>query len=480
MFASRAASAEPLLVRVRGVLQWAGIYAAMAAILLLPAIWNGFPFIFADTGGYFSRPFEGNLELGRSAFYGTFLAAGIALDFWPNVIIQALLCAWSIGLVLRVEGLERPIIAVAVAAALCIGTSLPWYAGQLMPDVFMPLSVLALYLMAFASAQLRRWEAAMLIAIVAFAIASHMSIFAVMLLLFALFAVVRVMMASGKSSLRPRLRLAAAGIAAGTALALVSNYMIAGAVTFTPGGATFLFARFLQDGFVKTYLDRNCPDPALSLCRYRDALPSQGDDWLWDFGSPLRKLGEWQAFAPEAGRIVIGSLLQEPAAHVRAVAADTFAQLATVATGEGFDAKNNWHAEWKLREYAPQSLQRFYAAAQQHNAIDFRPLNWLQVPLALGATLILPVLIALCWRCGAVAGAALGLSVFGALLANAAVCATFSGVNDRYQSRIVSIGVLAAALACYELLKARGRPAAAPAAVTPAAETSAHMSLRGS
>ena len=42
----------------------------MAVLMLLPAIYNGFPFIYADTGGYVARPFEGTLELGRSALYG--------------------------------------------------------------------------------------------------------------------------------------------------------------------------------------------------------------------------------------------------------------------------------------------------------------------------------------------------------------------------------------------------------------------------
>lgn len=476
MFARRVEGAGRILFWARRALQWVGIYAAMAAIMLLPAIWNGFPFIFADTGGYFIRPFEGSLELGRSALYGTFLAAGISLDFWPNVIVQALLCAWIIGLVLRVQGLGRPAIAVAVAGALCICTSLPWYAGQLMPDVFVPLSVLALYLITFAWSRLRRWEIMTLVATIAFAIASHMSIYAVMLVLFAFFVALRVV-APSTSLLRPRLSLPAASIAAGTALALVSNYLIAGAATFTPGGATFLFARLLQDGFVKTYLDRNCPSPTLSLCRYRDALPTESDDWLWDGESPLSKLGGWRAFAPEASRIIIGSVLQQPGAHVRAVVTDTFAQLGTVATGEGFDAKYNWYTEWTLRDYASQSMQRFDAAAQQHNAIDFRLINLLQVPLALGGTLFLPVLVVLCWRRRAVT-AALGFSVFVALVANAAVCATFSGINNRYQSRIVAIGVLAAALACYELRKPRDRNARYTASGKRG--KSAHISLRGS
>ncbi|HTV37572.1 MAG TPA: hypothetical protein VMF12_14150, partial [Xanthobacteraceae bacterium] len=437
-------------------LRCAATYAVMAVILLLPAIWNGFPFVFADTGGYLIRPFARTLELGRSALYGAFLAAGISLDFWPCVAVQALLCAWMIGLLLRVQGLRHPAVAIAVAAALSVCTSLPWYAGQLMPDVFMPLSALATYLMTFAWPKLRRWEITALAATVAFAVAVHMAILGVMVVLLAVFVGLRLAVPSA-SSLRPRLDLPAAGIAAGIALALLSNYVIAGAATFTPGGANFLFARLLQDGLVETYLDRNCPNPTLSLCPYRgDKLPTENDEWLWDGDSPLVALGGWRAFAPEAERIVIGSIEQQPLANIQAAAVDTYAQLVSVATGDGFDDSENWHTAWAIRTYAPQAARPFLKDVQQHNAIDFDPLNRLQIPLALGSTLLLPVLIVLFWRRRAGASA-LALTVFAALLANAAVCATFSGVNDRYQSRIVSIAVLAAALAGYELVQVRRR-----------------------
>jgi hypothetical protein len=471
MASTAADGSSRLLSRTEPAWRWALTYAATTAVILLPAIWNRFPFIFADTGGYFIRPIEHDLALGRSALYGAFLFAGMAADFWPSIIVQALLCAFTVGLVLRVQGWERPAILAAVMVALCVGTSLPWYADQLMPDVFVPLSVLALYLMAFAGPQLRSWEIAALAATLAFAIASHMAIFAIMLILFACFAGLR-LVAAADCWLRPRLRLPAASIAAGATLALFSNYLIAGVAGFTPGGPTFLFARMLQDGLVKAYLDRNCPDPTLALCRYRDSLPSRADDWLWDVG-PLDQLGGWQGFAPEARRIIIGSIMQQPLANLRAVVAGTSAQLVAVATGDGFDATKNWYTEWTIQTYVPQAAERFFAAAQQHNAIDFRVINAVQVPLAVGATFVLPVLVILGWRRRALT-AALGLTVFVALLANAAICAMFSGVNDRYQSRIVSIAVLAAALAGYELLQSRRRSAAiSAAAVSPSPDQAA-------
>src|SRR3954453_11713538 len=89
----------------------AWIAAALLAlmVLLLPALVNGFPFVFADTGGYLARPFERTLALSRSAFYGAFLATGIPLDFWPNVFIQAALTAWLTQIALRACGYRGPL-----------------------------------------------------------------------------------------------------------------------------------------------------------------------------------------------------------------------------------------------------------------------------------------------------------------------------------------------------------------------------------
>ena len=42
--------------------------------LLAPAIWNGFPLLQYDTGGYLARWFEGYLVPSRSVVYGLFVA----------------------------------------------------------------------------------------------------------------------------------------------------------------------------------------------------------------------------------------------------------------------------------------------------------------------------------------------------------------------------------------------------------------------
>src|ERR1700688_2487616 len=109
-----------------------GSTIAATPILLLPALWNRFPLLNYDTGGYLARWFEGYLVPSRSTTYGLFLAAGWPLDFWPIVIVQALAAVWVIGLLLRTHRFTvHPIALPAITAALALTTALPWLARGL-------------------------------------------------------------------------------------------------------------------------------------------------------------------------------------------------------------------------------------------------------------------------------------------------------------------------------------------------------------
>ena len=91
-------------------------------------------------------------------------------------ILQAALTAWLIVLTMRAQGLGgRPWLALGIVAMLTVCTSLPWFAGQLMPDILFPAAVLAIYLLAFQAAQLTWWERCGLAAVIVIAIPSHMA-----------------------------------------------------------------------------------------------------------------------------------------------------------------------------------------------------------------------------------------------------------------------------------------------------------------
>ena len=308
------------------------VVPAMLTLLLWPALWNGFPLIFPDSGGYLLRALEGTLTIGRSALYGALLAAGLSFDFWPNVVIQAAVTVFIVLALLRTHGLgEKPGPALLITLALAALSSLPWYVSQLMPDILVGWAVLALYLIAVRRDALGRVETFALGVVIALAIASHMGTLALCLGLIACFGLMR--LAGGRVGLpRPQLAAPALAVAAGVLLGPASNFLIARQFAFTPGGTSFVFGRVLQDGLIKRYLDDTCPNATVKLCDYAAELPGTADEWLWTYASPIHKLGGWDGYAPEARRLILATLRVYPAAHLDAAIRAAVEQFASFRT----------------------------------------------------------------------------------------------------------------------------------------------------
>jgi hypothetical protein len=422
---------------------WALASAVMLLALAWPALWNGFPIVFHDTGGYLARPFEATLLMGRSAIYGAFLLIGIEYDFWPNVIMQGALVAWLVLVTLRVHGLGgRPWLAAAILVGLCIFTGLPWYAAQLMPDILLPIFVLGMALLAFHADALRRWETAIIVVAMAAAVASHMSILALALGIVALLAAARALGVRVRLP-RPALALPAGAVAGGVLLALLSNFAIAGQLTFTPGGFNFVFGRLVQDGIVDRYLADHCPDPAIRLCDYRAELPQTANEWLWAQKSPIDKLGGLEEFEPEARRIVIESLALYPVMHLKTAMVALVKQFTAFATGDGLTPWN-WYTQLTFEQYAPGALPDYLAARQRTSSFDFTWINLIHVPVQALAIAALPFIIVA--RPGRRI-AALAMLLLVALVGNAAICGVLSSPHDRYQSRLAWLAALVVVIA---------------------------------
>jgi hypothetical protein len=426
-------------------LTWAFAGIMMVLVLMAPALWNGFPLIFPDTGGYLLRPIEGDLAMGRSALYGLFLYLGIPLSFWPNAFLQSALAAWLIVLAMRTHGLgDRPWLALGIVAMLTLTTSLPWFAGQLMPDILFFCAVLALNMLVFRNAQLATWERYLLAAVIVAAIPSHMAAAGMCVgLIAALWLLTRFKSFAGCLP-SPRLRLAVIAVAAGIAMAPVSNLAITGTFAFTPGGSSFLFGRLLEDGIVGRYLSERCPDPALQICGYYRDLPREADDWLWGNDTAFYKLGGPEGFAGEQSAIIRATLMRYPGLHLTSAASAALEQFVTFKTE--VSTHDNDPTIGTIKDNIPRLLPPLMSAEQQNDGIDAGMLNWLHVPVA--ALAIAGVGVALIFRRKLSIGpelAALCLTVMLALAANAAICGIFSHPVDRYQSRLVPLAPLAIA-----------------------------------
>ena len=422
-------------------------HADVAATLLLmaPALWNGFPLLEYDSGGYLARCFEGTLEVSRSTVYGFFLAALAWRDFWPALVVQAALTVWVIALVLRAHGLGgRPLLLLGTVAVLAVATTLPWIVGILLTDIFAGLGVLTLYLVTLRGEKLAGWERAALVVLTAFAAASHGATLAVLLALLSLAIIVTLF----DRKLVPRAGLGR-GIAAlvlAPLMLLTANYAVAGRVAWTPGGIALPFGRMLQDGIVARYLADHCPDPRLKLCAHRHELPTDADEFFWG-ESIFDRLGRFQELDDEMRTIVLESLRAYPLWQAEAAVSAAGRQLTKVRTGEGVHDQV-WHTYNMIERFMPSMLPAMRAARQQKGELDFAAINRLHVPIALASMLLLLATIVLAIKQPRFTDLGpLAATAALAILANAAVCGVLANPHDRYGVRLVWLATFVVALA---------------------------------
>jgi hypothetical protein len=414
-----------------------GCTISATVILILPALWNGFPLLEWDTGGYLARWFEGYLVPSRSTTYGLFLAAGWPFDFWSVVFLQALAAVWIIGLLLRTYRFPLyPIALPAIVALLTVTTALPWLTSELLTDIFAGLAVLAFHILVWCADRIGPRERLALVVFVAFSISTHSATFAVLVALGAMALLLGLF--SAKLAPRGGLSPALAAMVLGAAMLLSTNYALSGTFAWTPGGYGLAFGRMLQDGVVTRYLNDHCPEQQLKLCPFRSELPLDADTFLWNDGV-FNRLGRFAGLGDEMRVIVLASLRDYPALQIASALRAAAQQLVTVATGEGV-VTSMWHTYSIIERYTPSVVPPMRAARQQHGEIGFDIINSIHLPIAWTAMALLPILMGLgLWRAECADLSRIAMTAGLALLANAATCGVISGPHDRYGSRLVWI-----------------------------------------
>jgi hypothetical protein len=424
---------------------WGYVAASLGAVavplvLISPALWNGYPLLQYDTGGYIARWYEGYLVPSRSTVFGYFLHFGEGTHFWINLKLQALTTIWIMQAVLRVFGVARPIQVVMIGVALSITTALPWLTSLLLTDIFAGLSVLSLFLLVVQGERFAGVERAALFLFTAFAAATHSATLAVLGGLCGA-AWLAVRWCPGSIAVDGAFR-GSLSLVAGAIMLLAANFMMSGKVAWTPGGYGIAFSRILQDGIAVRYLNDSCARERLKLCPHRHALPDNGDTFLWGRGV-FDRLGRFEGLGEEMRHIVLRSLAAYPGHHLVAAIGSASRQLTMVATGEGVHS-NLMHTQRIIERYLPHQTAFMQTARQHRGDLSFAGVNDIHVPVAHGSMLMIAAFFGYAlWRRRIDDLALLTGTVTLAILGNAFVCGVLSGPHDRYGARMAWIATFA-------------------------------------
>lgn len=429
---------------------------AAAALLLWPALWNGYPIVFSDTGTYLSQAIHRYAGWDRPVFYSLFmLPLHGTTTLWPVVAAQALLTAWVLWLVWQVLAPRQGAIRfVLLVAALSAGTWLPWIVSELMPDVFTPLLVLAMGLLGWATHALSPRQRWLLTALATFCVAAQQSSLPLALMLAPLPLARRRLLAGRSASVPASQRLRALPLLPPVLAALMlctMNLAAHGRFAISPFGNVFLLARIIYDGPGMATLRRDCPQTHWRLCPHLDRFPATSDDFLWRPDSPLYVAGGPKRVSADAGAIIAATLRSDPAEVAATVLANTWTQAVQFGSGDGLQPWPSQVSPWIRQDFPPAAYARYMAARQQAGGLSVP--GWLTVlhrgTAITGVIGCAGMVLLLLRRNGRVAGgsgsdnaappAALGLllTVLLSLPLGAAITGALSGPHDRYQSRIM-------------------------------------------
>ncbi len=280
-------------VRHKLPIAWISALAAAILVVLSPALWNGFPFMFYDTGAFIDLAMQGGFSPERSAFYALFLGSfWPRFSLWPAMVGQVTITVLVMAEFARIvlPGLS-PWRFFAIVVALCVVTGLPWYAAEVLPDILAPLMVLSLYLLGFHATELTLPRKIGLIAVAVLGLtahASHLGLAAGLAILVAIMQVATCRLRM--TTVVPRWHLPALVFAVSLVALVSSNFMRTGDIFVSRAGPAFVLGRLIQDGIAQRLLDDTCPQSGYRLCPYKDTLPKTANDFLWG-DSPFDELG---------------------------------------------------------------------------------------------------------------------------------------------------------------------------------------------
>ena len=445
---------------------WLSTLGGSVVLLLLPAVWNGFPFLFYDSGAFIDLATQGGFYPERSTFYAHFIAAfWPTVSLWPAIVAQVSITVFVMADFARVvlPGLS-PLRFLSMVLGLCLSTGLPWKAADLLPDILAPLLVICLYLLGFHAAKLTWRHKAALVGVAVFAATSHASHLGLAAGLascvgLAQIAIRRKVFVSQPLSIRlPALVFGLAFLSV-----VASNFLLTGDIFVSRSGPSFVFARLVQDKIAKRLLDDTCPQSGYRLCAYKDHLPADSNDYLWAWDSPFRLLGDFPGTADESKRMIVESLKRYPLLHLKMAVLDTLEQFVAFKTGDGIEPLNQVPVP-ALKRHMPDQVAQYMASRQHKGQISFLWINAVQIPIAVVSIGMLIVILA-----GAVRrrewsdGFFLPAFVLLALIGNAFICGVLSSPHDRYQSRLIWLACFAVLLLLQqrrvENARARSRPA---------------------
>ncbi len=434
------------------ILRGLGFHFLAGLILVVPALMNHAPLVYSDSGTYIVASRTLLPPIDRPIGYALIIRAVTwQSTLWTVVFFQGMVASW---LIQRTTATLFPVLRaswrphVVILALLLALSSLPWYASQLMPDVFSGMLGLVVFLLLFGR-DMSRMEVALLWVMLFFFATTHLSHLALMLIAAVGCIAFFWRRTAGRWSL-PHRRTVLAGLFITPLLGILfimgSNARHGLGFVLSPTSSLFLAGKLIESGAMYTYLDRHCGERPNFLCAHKDELNNTGMHFVWNEHAPTRQGLDLLA-SSERLDPVVKDLLGDPGMWPVLLwtgALSTAIQFTLVDIGSGIRPYGEQSAPWwPIAHDYRHELPMYMDSVQQRNSWGLGFLN----PILMWVMLLACVVVVVRWpprrqvRWWAFVAIMAGFTV-----ANAAATGALANVYDRLQARITWLLLLAALL----------------------------------
>lgn len=427
---------------------WIGLLFVLAALLLYPAFFNGYPYVYSDTGTYIRSGFTYEVPNDRPIFYGLFIHhTSMGASLWLTILGQALVMVACLVLLQRIllknifpDTRVQQTLAFVTIFVLTQFSSLPFNASILLPDVFtaVPLFILLVLLL---KPVVTKLQYVVLLTVYTFFTFTHLSNLLNLTLLLPCVLVVKALFKPAYISYK-RILVVGAFTLFMWVLAPAINSLFHYGFKMSKSSHVFTMATFIDNGLLKEYLDHAPEAKQYSLYQYRDSLPSFSGEFLWDYNnSPLYKTGGWDNSKDEYNAIIADIIFSRDyffhwakccfTGTLRQLTQNDFGVELTIPYSEAGSPPR-----LSVVSHFPEEVFEYDHSRQNkgYGGFDFKKLSSTQNLLIVAGLLVIVFLL---FKYG-LSRPVLFASVMAILyiIANALVVASFSAVGDRYNSRI--------------------------------------------
>ena len=416
-----------------------GIFVLGSLFLLLPALINGFPLVYADTSTYIASGFQLETPFDRPITYGIFLrvfslnGASAWFVIWAQSLIVTILL-YLLATTFASKKSYSNWTFLGLITWVSLFSSLAWTTSQLIADIFTSVSLLAITLLIVKPhPKLMRL---FLYTLFILASASHLSHITINILLLSLILVARAL-----NIFQLKKSIALPPLLYGLALSFLVMATMGSALGKSKHG--FLMGALVEHGIAKTYLDEHCEEIDYAFCTYKDSLPAKAWDFLWNDESPFYKLGGWKGTKDEFNAIIKGTLTKPKyiLLHIQASLLATGDQLLSFQIGDGNNAfQKSSPLFLRLEKYFSQAADQYSSSLQAKEKLTFLGIyNQILSIIVYASFFILSLSLVLKGRQTESRQLTIVLILLMGILVNAWACGTLANAIDRLGAKMIWI-----------------------------------------